>query len=293
MKIDTVVNDIYKLVGKKDGWFTDQLCRDLSTDISIRLQAQLGAETRKPTLRLSQMGPKCPKALWHSIHTPELAETLPPWATLKYSFGHILEALVLALAKAAGHDVKGEQDEVTVDGVVGHRDCILDGCVVDVKSASSFSFQKFKTGSIANDDAFGYLEQLDGYVVGSLDDPLVTVKDKGYLLAIDKTLGHMVLYEHRIRPEHIRDRVRSYKEIVGRPQPPRCECGTRPQGKSGNIELDVKASYSPWKFACFPHLRVFLYSGAEQGRKGPVYLTKVVRKPEVTEVDKNGRVVYH
>lgn len=287
--ITTVVEDIYRLVGGKEnvGWFDASLCRELSADISVRLSTQLGQEARKPTLRLSQMGPKCPKALWHSIHTPELAEALPPWATIKYSFGHILEALVLALAKAAGHDVKGEQDEVSVDGVIGHRDCVLDGCVVDVKSASSFSFQKFKSGSIAHDDAFGYLEQLDGYVLGSANDPLVTVKDRGYLLAIDKTLGHMVLHEHRARPEHIRDRIRSYKEIVGRAEPPRCECGTRPDGKSGNIQLDVKASYSPWKFCCFPNLRTFLYAD------GPRFLVKTHRKPEVIEVDKHGRVVYN
>lgn len=286
--ISTVVHDIYQLLEKKDaGWFTSELCGNLSTDISVRLQSQLGEKTRKPTLRLSQMGPKCPKALWCSIHTPELAEALPPWATIKYSFGHVVEALALTLARAAGHDVKGEQDEISVDGVLGHRDGVLDGCVVDVKSASSFSYQKFKTGTIKDDDSFGYLDQLDGYVVGSLHDPLVTVKDRGYLLVVDKQLGHMCLHEHFIRESHIRDRIRSYKSIIALPQPPECECGTKSLGKSGNISLDTKASYSAFKFSCFPHLRTFLYAN------GPTYLVHVERKPDVPEIDKKGRIVYN
>jgi len=284
--IYTVVDDIYSTVERKDGWFSDAIANNLSTNIVRSLQGQLG-QPRTARLRLSQMGPRCPKALWHSIHTPELSEPLPPWAEIKYSYGHILEALVISLAKAAGHDVQGEQDEVSVDGILGHRDCVLDGCICDVKSASSRSYQKFKTGSIKDDDGFGYLDQLDGYILGSLHDPLVTVKDRGYLLAIDKTLGHMCIYEHILRERSIRDRVAAYREIVSRTISPTCECGTRPQGKSGNIELDMRASYNDFKYVCFPNLRTFLYAS------GPTYLTTVVRKPDVIEIDKHGKVVYN
>jgi len=233
------------------------------------------------------MGPICPKALWYSIHHPEMAEDIPPWAKIKYAFGHILEALAICLAKAAGHEVTGEQDELVCDGIKGHRDCVIDGCIVDVKSCSSRSFAKFKDGSIVQDDSFGYLDQLDGYVVASADDPLVRVKDKGYILAIDKQLGRMFLYEHRIRPDRIRERIRSSKEIVASDQCPPCQCRTIEDGKAGNIRLDVKASYSAYKHCCFPNLRTFLYSD------GPRYLTKVVRKPDVTEIDKEGRIVYN
>lgn len=285
-QIDTLIRDIYSTIVKKDGWFTDDIANALSRDIGKRLQTQLSEKKDAPRLRLSQMGPRCPKALWHSIHTPELAEQLPPWAEIKYSYGHVIEALAIALAKAAGHEVLGEQDEVCVDGVVGHRDCVIDGCVVDVKSASSIAFEKFKSGEIAQSDNFGYLDQLDGYLVGSLNDPVVKVKDRGYLLVVDKTLGHMVLYEHRLREDHIRNRIKYYKYIVSLKTPPECECKTVPHGKSGNIKLDTKASYNLYKYCCFPNLRTFLYSD------GPVYLTQVFRKPDVIEVDKHGNVVY-
>lgn len=284
--IHTLIDDIYSQIKKKDGWFTHELATDLSSRIATSMQSHLGQAARRPTLRLSQMGPRCPRALWYSIHHPELAEALPPWAEVKYSFGHIIEALAISLAKASGHLVTGEQDEVTVDGVVGHRDCVIDGCIVDVKSSSSFGMAKFKDKSIREKDDFGYLDQLDGYLVGSLEDPLVTVKDRAYLLAIDKQLGHMVLYEHHIREEHIRARIKSFKEIVGRSSPPECTCETVADGKSGNIKLGTKASYSAFKYNCFPALRTFLYAS------GPVYLSTVVRKPDVTEVNKFGQIVY-
>jgi len=284
--IYTLVPDMQELLTKK-GWFVPELTKEFSHEISIRLNQQFNKESTAPTLRLSQMGPRCPKALWHSIHTPEEAELLPPWAECKFAFGNIIEALAISLAKAAGHTVTGEQDELFVDGIRGHRDCIIDGCIVDVKSCSSRSYQKFKDATLGQDNPFGYLDQLDGYVVGSLNDPLVTCKDKGYLLAIDKTLGHMCLYEHAIKEQRIRDRIREYKQIVGLPSPPECTCGTQFDGKSGNIKLDVKASYNNYKYCCNPRLRTFLYAS------GPVYLTKVVRKPDVPEIDRHGKIVYN
>ena len=276
MNIQTLIPDIYKEI-EKNGIpeFRYERAQD---------------EERTPALRLSQMGPRCPCALWHSIHKPEMAEPVPPWASIKFTYGHILEALAIRLAKAAGHEVTGEQDELVVDGVIGHRDCVIDGCVVDVKSANSLSFKTLKAGKEAvENDPFlaGYLDQLDGYVVGSSSDPLVRVKDKGYILAIDKTLGHLCLYEHNIRERRIRERINQYKQIVALSTPPPCNCGTRTSGKSGNIELDVKAAYNAYKHSCFPKLRTFLYAD------GPKYLTHVVRKPDVPEIDREGNIVYN
>lgn len=284
--IYTLIPDIQELIKKKDGWFTPELSLDFSASLSKTLLHQYN-KPDKPTLRLSGMGPKCPCALWHSIHHPELAEPLPAWAEFKFSFGHIIEAQAIMLAKAAGHIVTGEQDELVADGIKGHRDCVIDGCIVDVKSCSGYQFQKYKSGRVAEDDSFGYLDQLDGYILGSVDDPLVTVKDRGYILAIDKTLGHMCLYEHKFREDSIRARIQSYKTIVGGDTAPKCTCGTVPDGKSGNIRLDTKASYSPYKWVCFPHLRQFNYSS------GPVYLSRVIRTPDVQEVNKYGKTIFH
>lgn len=286
ISINTLINDIYRQVQQKGNWFHGQVSEEFSHACARRLEQQFQVK-KAPTLRLSQMGPKCPCALWHSIHTPAEAEPLPAWAEIKYSYGHIIEAWAIALAKAAGHRVEGEQDELRVDGIVGHRDCVIDGCLVDVKSSSSYGMAKFKDGSIREDDAFGYLDQLDGYLIGSLDDPLVQVKDRAYLFVVDKQLGHMVLYCHESTPKRqarLIKRIEEFKGIVAGSKPPSCTCTTVPEGKSGNIKLGLQASYSPWKFCCFPHLRTFV---PKTGKGSPVYLSTVVRVPDMIEVHRH------
>ena len=291
--IHTLIPDIYDLVGKRTGWFDEALASDLGREITLKVTERFAEKERKRGLRLSAMGKTCPCALWHSVNKPELAESIPGWVQIKFMYGDILEALVISLAKAAGHTVEGEQDAVTVDGIVGHRDCVIDGYLVDVKSANSRSFEKFKQKTLADDPfSSAYLDQLDGYLVGCANDPIVQHKTRGYLLAIDKVLGHMVLYEHTLREASIRRRVAEYKEIVARPSAPACECGEVPDGSSGNIKLDLKASYNGFKYCCKPHLRTFLYSD------GPRHLTKVVKQPRnaqglITEVDRNGKIVYN
>lgn len=276
--ISTLIRDVQDVLTRNDRCIADIVSQNVIAAVEPRIHAAFDSREEIPRLRLSQMGSRCPRSLWASIHASSVQEPLPAHARLKYTYGHVIESLLIALAKASGHEVLGEGDELVVEGVRGHRDCVIDGCIVDVKSSSSMGFQKFKDKSISTNDPFGYLDQLDGYLVGSLEDPLVRVKDRGYLWACDKTLGHQVLYEHRIRADSIRARIAEYKAIVDLPEPPRCTCGTVADGQSGNIKLDVRASYNPYKYFCFPHLRTFLYA------KGPVYLTKVVRVPDVTEI---------
>lgn len=288
--IHTLIKDVQEVLNDTRGSYARDIAEGTCGELHPRLNAAFAPREERGTLRLSQMGEKCPRQLWASVHSPSLQEPLPAHARLKYTYGHVIEGLLLALAKAAGHEVTGEGDELYVDGVKGHRDCVIDGCIVDVKSTSSFGFAKFKDKSIAQNDPFGYLDQLDGYLVGSQQDDLVRVKDRAYLWACDKTLGHMCLYEHRLRTTddgsyRIVERIRQYKDIVAHDEPPPCTCKTVADGKSGNIKLGTVASYNPYKHFCFPRLRTFLYAS------GPVYLTKVVRTPDVPEVSKDGVVI--
>jgi hypothetical protein len=286
--IRTLVQDIYELVQKEDPRAIRTAAARLVLERNEKDAAvQLLNPRREGTLRLSRLGPKCPCALWYETLHPEMAEQLPPWATIKYQYGHFLEAMAIAYTKLAGHEVTGEQDELSVDGIIGHRDCVIDGCIVDVKSTTSIGFKKFKDRTLEENDSFGYLDQLDAYMVGSLSDPLVRIKDTAYILAIDKNLGHMVTYEHNLREASINERIKEYKRIVGQHAAPSCTCKSVPDGKSGNYRLDTRASYSAFKFACRPDLRTFLYAD------GPRYLTHVERVPDVTEIDRYGKIVYH
>jgi hypothetical protein len=283
LSISTLIPDIYRYVENADRKTEHILTSGIAEAIASRMALSLAREEGPSKPRLSKMGHGCPKAYWYSLHHPELAEPLPAHARIKFTYGHVLEALVIALAKASGHRVEGEQDELTLLDVKGHRDCVIDGATVDVKSCSSLQFEKVKNKTLGQSDPFAYLDQLDNYVVAAHNDPLVQVKDKGYILAVDKTLGHLALYEHTIRPEaEVQERVRRALRIFNQTEPPACECGTRPSGSSGNIELDVRASYSAFKHQCFPHLRTFLYS------HGPKYLCHVERKPDVPELTRSG-----
>ncbi len=288
--INTLIKDVENVV-TQDNWFQPDDASRYSSEMAHRVMERLVGQKRPPSLRLSGMGERCPRSLWASVHSPGIQEKFPAPVRIRFHFGDVIEAMAIALAKAAGHTVTGEQDEVTVDGVKGHLDCILDGCIVDVKSINSMGFQKIKARQVAEDLFLrSYLDQLDGYLVGSLDDDRVKVKDRAYLWAIDKAMGHMCLYEHRIREKHIRERIILYKGIVGQDTPPPCTCGTLSEGQSGNVKLDLKASYNPYKYFCFPGCRTFIYAGGK-----PVHLVKVVKRPQdhVIEVDREGKIVYN
>lgn len=284
--IYTLEADIKELLKTKN-WMTDSLAKELGDAVSSRIKSQF-ENKQPPSLRLSQMGPRCPKALWHSIHTPELAEPMQHWAEAKFSIGHFWEAYGLILAKAAGHRVEGEQHELTLNGIKGHCDAIIDGALVDFKSCSSRQFSKYKSRLLEQDDPFGYLDQLDGYVLAGRENPLILMKDRGFIVAIDKQMGHMYVYEHFTRERSIIERIEEYKSVVARSNPPECTCETTPYGNSGNISLGTRASYSPYKWVCFSNLRCFLY------KTGPVFFNKVVRRPDgyIREIDRYGNTIH-
>jgi hypothetical protein len=283
--IHTLIPDINYLLSHEKGWFTDDIGTGMAGEIRTRLTSYFGAPERAACLRMSKLGEQCPHALWYSYHHPELAEPLPPWTIFKLSYGHVIEAMALALAKAAGHTVEGEQDELILDGITGHRDAVIDGCIVDVKSTTKYTMEKLKRKVLEESDSFAYLDQLDAYLAASAADDLVINKTTGYIWGIERSLGHMVLYEHKLREASVRARIAYCKRTVESSKPPDCMCRTEPHQSSGNIKLGTVASYSPYKYTCFPNLRCFLYSS------GPVYLTRVVRTPEVPEINRQGRYV--
>lgn len=277
-QIETLVLDIYNLVSSKSGTLgTETLGVLVAEAVERRLHKQENQESGS-YLRPSNLGKPCERQLWYSINKPEFSEPLPPDAELKFLFGDILEALLLYLAEAAGHTVTGRQDEVNLFGVTGHRDCIIDGMVVDCKSASSYAFQKFTNHLSPDLDSFGYLTQLQFYLDASKDDPLVTVKDKAAFLVIDKTLGKIHLDIHQFKPKNWQKIIEEKQRLVEKDKPPFRGFQPEPKGKSGNMGLGTACSYCPFKNLCYPELRTFLYS------TGPEFLTTVKRTPNVPEV---------
>lgn len=279
--LDTIVKDIYGLLGSGNTEIKKTDVSLLSDSIAKHISRAL--EKREPTrgFRASSIGISCDRKSWYMENTPELEEQIEPWTQIKFLFGHIYEELILFLAEQAGHSVKGRQDQVIVDDVPGHPDAIIDGVVVDVKTANSRGMDKFRRNALRGNDPFGYMDQLGFYYTGLVDTPDVTTKDKVAFLACDKELGHIVLDTYEMgedTKEHIHEVIAHKKKIVAMPEPPPRGFMAEPDGKSGNMQLCMECRYCPYKHTCWPGLRTFLYSN------GPRFLTRVVKKPEVTEI---------
>lgn len=277
-QIDTLVKDIYSVVTDPPATLpaadVEAFGRRLAEIISLRLSAS-GRQT--PSLRLSNLGTTCGRKLWYSVRAPELGEPLSGSTRLKFLLGDIWEAVLLFLARMAGHEVTDEQKEVSVHGVHGHIDARIDGSVVDVKSASTLSFLRFKSHLRPADDTFGYITQLGTYVRG-LGDSM------GFFLVGDKTTGQICLDKHTFKEVDYLKKVTAAREILSGPLPERGFTDEK-FGESGNRKLNVTCSYCAFKFQCWPSLRAYQY------RKGLgykiIYLTTVHRNPDVPEVHRS------
>lgn len=271
--LTTLAKDINQLLGSGHTPSAENV-NDFSSAIAASIVKVL-SEDPEPSLRMSNIGTKCDRKLWYTINTPDKAEPLPPEVRLKFAFGHIVEELVLFLAKEAGHSVDGTQDTLSIGGVKGHRDAVIDGVVVDVKSASTYSYRKFEGHLTAEDDAFGYLDQLGAYLYASQDDEKVVHKDRAAFIAVDKTLGHITV---DVQPNTYKDYdklVEEKKALVKLQVPPPRAFTDEPDGKSGNRKLCTECSYCSFKQTCWPNLQTFFYSN------GPRFLTVVSREPNV------------
>lgn len=227
-------------------------------------------------LRFSALG-KPDRQVWYDAHPIEGGkEALVPKTYLKFLYGDIIEQMLLFLAKEAGHSVTAEQAEVEVHDVLGHIDAIIDGVVVDVKSASPFGYKKFKEQGVVSDDPFGYVAQLSGYA------NVLTPDEDAAWLAMDKVAGDICVSPLRstvIKHHKPEDRINELKEVIALENPPELCYQPVPDGKSGNMRLPSPCSYCGHKFRCHPGLRTFLYS------TGPRFLTTVAKLPDVPEID--------
>lgn len=278
-KIETLVQDIYNLFENNHEVNPENaklFGEELSQIISNRL-SRAGEDRR--TLRLSMLG-KPLREIWYELKGyPK--EKIPPHTKIKFLYGDILECLLLFLAREAGHKVEEQQKEIMLEGIKGHQDARIDGVLIDVKSASTYGFQKFKEGTILMDDPFGYLEQLAGYMTDQED------KIAGWL-AIDKTLGHLCLHLiHNFQMPDIKNKITRIKDMLKEETPPERCYKPIPEGVKGNLVLDTACSYCAFKNECWKDSndgkgpRVFAYA------KGPKFLVNIVDLPRVPEITKS------
>lgn len=282
-QIETLISDIHDLLGGKNPLEAFKENNDITSRFGERMRTLvenrvLWPGERQPRLSPSNIGRPCVRQTWLEINNPEMMEKLSPITKLKFLYGDIIEELLLFLAEAAGHRVEGRQDRVEIEGIYGSRDAIIDGVLVDVKSASTYSFAKFRDGQLVDNDPFGYIGQIQTYLAASLDDPLVTDKDRCAFFVMDKTLGHICLDIHPRVEFDVRELTRNKLAIIDSREIPERGFEPVPDGKSGNMKLPMNCSYCSVKHGCHDNIRTFLYS------YGPVHLTTVAKEPNVPEV---------
>lgn len=293
MTIDSLVPDIHALIQKAiDGETVEiapEILERLGADVQTAFKRMLdGKKKERPekTLYASEVGKPCRRQLWYAVHDYK-GEDLLPHTKVKFLYGDLLESLLLALAEASGHKVEDRQKSIEIPlpngwKIRGRMDANIDGVPVDAKSASSYAFKKFKEGTLAEDDAFGYIPQLACYAEAQQH------KGTTAFLAIDKQNGTMALDKYHATPAWtaaaIPDREGLVKTMESDSPPPR-GFEDEADGVSGNRKLGVGCSYCPYKNECWNFandgagLRLFAYGN------GPRFLTKVVRVPDVPEIN--------
>ena len=273
-KIEDLVDDIYEVLKTNEaaeGVDVDKIVDNFGEAMKNILKNNvLTKHDDGGKLRMSSIG-KQDRYLWYR-HRKYTHESMTPATLMKFLYGHATEELVLALASLSGHEVTHQQHKAEVNGVKGSMDCVIDGMLIDVKTASTFGFKKFKEGNVRNDDPFGYIDQLRGYAA-SLGH------DEGGWLVIDKTNGNLCTHFENFKyDDPIGDRIDYLKCMVADDEKPEQCYDLVPEGKSGNMKLAMPCSYCMYKQHCFPDVKVFAYS------TGPRFLAKVVNYPKVQEI---------
>lgn len=275
--IKTLVNDIYALFGSGHVAATDNVT-ELANAIAVHVTNALSKREPKGTLRASIIGTKCKRKLWYDVNKPEVAEELNPWTKLMFLKGNIWEEIILFLGAEAQHDVKKRQHEVDVKGVKGHIDGIVDGVIIDVKSASGYGMGKFSEHRLEHDDPFGYLKQIDFYREGLRDDPDVSIKSEVGFLAVDKSNGKLVLDTYQRTDKNRKELLQAIDDSidsVNSSELPDRGFADVADGQSGNRKLCIECSYCPYKNECWPGLKQYIYS------TGPRWFTKILKEPNV------------
>tara|TARA_R110000787_G_C13358146_1_gene439800 strand:- start:291 stop:1163 length:873 start_codon:yes stop_codon:yes gene_type:complete len=281
--IDTLIEDVYAVLTK--GYTStednEKVIDAFGDSLKDLLRSRLiPRKEGGPTLRLSAIG-KPARQLWYDSKGHS-RETMTGDKLLKFLYGDIIEEILLTLAKLSGHSVTNEQQRVKVAGITGHMDAVIDGHVVDVKSASPFAFKKFTQATLAVDDPFGYMQQISAY------SEAVPNNEGVAFWAMNKVDGSLVLYQpsEDLLPD-TQERVTELLEALASDTPPERCYDVEFDYKTGNEKLAIGCVFCDFKKECWKDandgegLRGYKYAAMPF----PLYLTKVVKEPRVAEID--------
>lgn len=205
---------------------------------------------------------------------------------MKFTYGDMVEALMMAIIKASGVPVDGVQvpvklylDDKTAP-IEGTDDVEIGGKVWDIKSASDWTFKyKWSQGyeKIAEDDAFGYIAQGHGYAAAR-------EKPFGGWIVVNKNNGDFCVTsapEHKAEEDRTAavETIREKRDALEANVPfKRCfedEPEIFYRKPTGNRKLVKQCEFCPYLQACWPEA-VMLPSRPSTAQNPPlVYYTKI------------------
>lgn len=288
--IDTLIEDIHDIF-TKDHEIDEENLKELGQGMMdvVRQSIVDASSDYTPMLRMSIIG-KPNRLLWYELKGNTKPKKLPPEKYIMFLFGHIIEQLIIFLIREAGHTVGHLQEELEIDGVVGHCDLTVDGVPVDIKSASKYSFaNKFKNRGLLAPygDPFGYIGQLSAYREKLLEKyPDEVNADTVAWIAFNKETADMhVLTADSMELMNAESRIKEIRSVLSKDSPPDVKCYPDvPKGKSGNRVLNRMCSWCSFKDTCWSDanggegLRRFQYSNEI------VEFTQLEKLPSVEEV---------
>jgi len=205
-------------------------------------------------LRMSNIGkPYC--QLWFEKNKPDEALPRPNTFAIAMLIGDIVEAVLKGLMTEAGIEY-GDSDNVVLDietgKISGSYDMVLDGAVVDIKSASDWSYKnKFESyESLKNSDAFGYVGQLAGYAKAAGLLP-------GGWLVLNKSTGDFKYVPAELDIDTELTKLKETHDKLEKNEFERCFepiAETFNRKETGNTILPKECSFCDFRKSCWPNL---------------------------------------
>ena len=99
--------DMHEVIKGEGGW-SGVVGSTLGSNISLAANQRFGKpQEPRAYLSLSSIGTPCKRKLWYKVNKSDSSIPLNASTLFKFFYGDMIEELALAIAIAAGHDVKG------------------------------------------------------------------------------------------------------------------------------------------------------------------------------------------
>lgn len=237
----------------------EQFFKDNSAHILNKMLVGQKKVRASKTLYISEIGHPCVRKLWYKVR-PELFKpaSYNPAALFKFIYGDLIELLFLTLAINSGHAVTHYQHsiEVPVEGtewkIRGRCDAVIDGVLIDVKSASPMAFNKFKDfETLSKNDSFGYIMQLITYWSNIPD-----ISNTTGFVAIEKVTGDIVVPTIEVHSEVPQSIYRDLVESCEQEEEPHRMTGwyetTKKTLEKHEGSISATCNYCEYKDVCIP-----------------------------------------